>query len=153
MVSLDWCRKQKRGIKLVKPNLNLFKEYIDNAEESIRVIDRIEETKSNMWLATTKYYIEYFTAYAFLMRVGIKSEIHDCTIELLRKLERENIIDFKISERLEADKVLRIDNQYYLKNRPVTVNLEELRELILTVKKVAEMLTPEDIEKIRKVVA
>jgi len=122
MVNLDWCKKQRLGIKLVKPNVNLFCEYMENAEESIRVLTKIRNTESNMWLATTKYYIEYFAAYAFLMRIGIKSEIHDCTIKVFKALERADKISFKISKILERDKDLRIDNQYYLKNRSVRVD-------------------------------
>ena len=105
--------------------------------------------KSNIWLATTKYYCEYFACYALLMRLGIKSEIHDCTIEILKFLEKENIIDKGIAKMLEKDKELRIDNQYYLKNREVIVNYEELRDLILKIKEIINTITSEQIEEIR----
>jgi len=47
--------------------------------------------KSNMWLATTKYYCEYFAIYAVLMKLGIKCEIHECTIKLVEFLEHNLI--------------------------------------------------------------
>jgi len=150
MVNLDWCKKQRLGIKLVRPSTNLFKEYIENAEESIRVLASIRGTESNMWLATTKYYVEYFTAYAFLMRVGVKSEIHDCTIKVFKKLEQAGKISFKVSDRLGRGKELRIDNQYYLKNRPVQVDIGELRNFVLKIKQATEELSEEDIASLQE---
>ena len=87
MNKISWCKAQEKGIKLIKPNDNLSKEYFRNAEESLRVLKSIKQTKSNMWLATTKYPIEYFAIYSVLMKIGIKSEIHDCTIALVSFLE------------------------------------------------------------------
>ena len=49
---------------MIEPNENLSREYYENAEESLRVLRAISQTKSNMWLATTKYYIEYFAVYS-----------------------------------------------------------------------------------------
>ena len=92
MEKIEWCKRQKLGIKRRDPSINLSKEYLENAEESLRVLASIRETKSNMWLATTKYYIEYFAVYAFLMRIGIKCEIHDCTIELAKKFENQEFL-------------------------------------------------------------
>ena len=119
MKKISWCKKQERGIKIKEPNDNLSKEYYENAEESMRVLKSIKETQSNMWLATTKYYIEYFAVYSVLMKIGIKCEIHDCTIALVKFLEDEDVIEEGTSKTLEKDKELRIDNQYYLKNKPV----------------------------------
>lgn len=92
MKKINWCKKQKGGIQIQEPNDNLSKEYFENAEESLKVLRSIKETKSNMWLATTKYYIEYFAVYSVLMKLGIKCEIHDCTISLLEFLEEQGIL-------------------------------------------------------------
>ena len=126
MKKIDWCKKQKFGIKLIEPNNNLSEEYFENAEESLKVLRSIKETKSNMWLATTKYYIEYFAVYSILMKIGIKCEIHDCTIALVNFLENQNIVKEGTAERLEDDKELRIDNQYYLKNKQVDITVSQL---------------------------
>src|SRR3989344_3249689 len=123
-MSLDWCKKQ--GMTVIEPNDNLAEEYFKNAEETLRVANLIKESGSNMWLATQKYYTEYLAAYSILMRIGIKSEIHSCTIEIINLLEKERIIHFQFAAILEEDKKLRIDNQYYLKNRPVDFNSEKL---------------------------
>ena len=103
-----------------------------------------------MWVTTAKYYCEYFAVYALLMRLGIKSEIHSCTIEILKFLEEEKIVEKGIAKMLENDKELRIDNQYYLKNRKVVVNYDNLRDLILKMKEIINTMSNEKIDEIRK---
>ena len=149
MKKISWCKKQERGIKLIDSNDNLSEEYFQNAEESIRVLKSITETKSNIWLATTKYYIEYFAVYSILMKIGIKCEIHDCTIELAKLLEKENILPKNFSKRLEEDKELRIDNQYYLKNKKVNIDLQQLSNFLVLVKQSLASLTIDKIDEIK----
>ena len=146
-MSLAWCKKQ--GMKLIEPNDNLAEEYFRNAEETLRVTNLISHSGSNMWLATQKYYAEYLAAYSLLMRIGVKSDIHSCTIEVIALLERQGLIPFRLSEILENDKELRIDNQYYLKNRPVDFDAKALSGLLLEVRKVLDRLTPARIQKVR----
>lgn len=150
MGKINWCKKQKTGIKLIEPNDNLSKEYFENAEESLKVLKSINETRSNMWLATTKYYIEYFAVYSLLMKLGIKCEIHDCTIELAKFLEENKIIKEGISKTLEKDKGLRIDNQYYLKNKQVNIDFDKLSEFLLGIKEVLDNLNEETIKEVRE---
>ncbi len=151
MVSLKWCKKQKSGIKLVEPNENLAKEYLRNAEETF---DSLKSSikDSNLWKATKKYYCEYFLIYAFLIRVGIKCEIHDCTIELIKILEREEILPEGTYLKLKKDKELRIDNQYYLKNKKVKMNFKELFNFLLEIKSKTLSVTLDEINKIRGLV-
>jgi len=150
MKKINWCKKQEKGVKLIEPNDNLSEEYFQNSEESLRVLKSITETKSNMWLATTKYYIEYFAIYSLLMKIGIKCEIHDCTIALVAWLENEGIINKGTAKILEDDKELRIDNQYYLKNKPVKINFEELLSFIISIKEILGKLNYEKIAQIRR---
>jgi len=150
MKKISWCKKKEGGIKTQKPNDNLSQEYYENAEESMKVLKSIKETKSNMWLATTKYYIEYFAVYSVLMKIGIKSEIHDCTIALAEFLENEDVIEKGISKILEDDKELRIDNQYYLKNKSVNIDFEKLSDFMLSIKKSLEKLDNEKIRELRE---
>jgi len=145
---LRWCFGKKE-VKFIEPNENLANEYLKSAEETLLVLKDIGR-KSNMCVATAKYYCEYFAAYALLMRFGIKSEIHNCTIEILKFLEKENVVEKGIAEMLEYDKELRIDNQYYLKNRKVIVNYNNLRDLILKMKEITNTISNEKIDEIRK---
>jgi len=86
------------------------------------------------------------------MKIGIKTEIHSCVIEIIKLLEKESIISFNLSKILEEDKELRIDNQYYLKNRQVDFNSEILSDLLLKVREILDNITQEQIKHIRKLV-
>ncbi len=108
------------------------------------------KNKSNIWLATTKYYCEYFCIYALLMRIGIKCEIHDCTIEVCKFFEKENLLKKGTSNLLERDKDLRIENQYFLKNNLIVFDHDLLLELILNIKNIISSITNLKIEKIRE---
>jgi uncharacterized protein (UPF0332 family) len=144
---IAWCFNH--GVKLITPNNNLSDEYFINAEETLLVANLSKNSGSNMWLATHKYYVEYLAAYSILMKIGIKSEIHSCTIELMRFLEKEGVIDFQFAELLDHDKELRIDNQYYLKDIPVDFDSIEIAELLLRVRKLIDDLSDELIVSIR----
>lgn len=150
MARLNWCKRQNHGIKKVEPSKNVSQGYIENAEETLRILKKIMETGSKTWIATLKYYTEYFSFYSLMMRIGIKSEIHDCTLEVAKFLEERNIIDKEVVEELEDSKDLRIKNQYHLKNRPVDVDLDELSDFILEVKDIKDNLSNDQINKIRK---
>lgn len=149
-MTIDWCKKQ--GMKLIDPNDNLAEEYYKNAEETLRVTNLIKDSGSNMWLATQKYYTEYLAAYALLMKFGIKSEIHSCTIEVIKILEKEKIIQLSLSKILEHDKELRIDNQYYLKNRDVDIDSKKLSDMLLHIRKILDTINDQNIEHIRKII-
>jgi len=150
MAAIGWCKKQKKGIILAEPNENLFHEYILTSEETLDVLKSIRG-KSKVWLAATKYYCEYFAVYALLMRIGVKCEIHDCTIAICRLLEDEGIIPAGYTCILQEDKQLRIDNQYYLKNRDVPLNYNSIVEFVVTVKSIGTKLSEEKILNLRKV--
>lgn len=152
MSQISWCKKQKNGIKLIEPNDNLSEEYLRNAEESMKVLKIISPVQSNMWLATTKYYIEYFSVYAVLMKIGIKCEIHDCTLTLVKLLEKKNIFKKGTYKTLDDDKELRIDNQYYLKNKKVFIDFEKLSGLIVNARKIVNELTADKIQEIRAII-
>lgn len=149
MADLEWCKKQDKGVKLIEPNDNLAEDYIKSAEETLSVLRDIEN-KSNIWLATTKYYCEYFTVYALLMKIGIKSEVHDCTIEVCRLLEEEKILPQGVYKTLKKDKQLRIDNQYYLKNIKVSLDIDKIVNFVLSIKSIIKSLTLDEIKSIRK---
>ncbi len=149
MVTLNWCKNQESGIKIIEPNLHLSEDYMKSAEETLILLKDMK-SKSNMWEATMKYYCEYFAVYSLLLRIGIKCEIHDCTIKLCDALEIGGIMPKGTAKRLEKDKGLRIDNQYYLKNINVSINFSELSDFILQIKNISSSLTLENIKEIRK---
>src|SRR3989344_6101092 len=98
-MGIEWCKKQ--GMKLIEPNDNIAEEYFSSAEETLRVANLTKDSGSNMWLATQKYYAEYLAAYSILMKIGLKAEIHICTMEIIKLLENEKIINFRFFDILE----------------------------------------------------
>src|SRR3989338_3868186 len=149
MATIKWCKTQKKGIRLIDPNENLFREYIQTSEETLEVLKSIKG-KSKVWLAATKYYFEYFALYALLMRIGIKCEIHECTIAICRLLEEDGIITGGYSDILEGDKKLRIDNQYYLKNRDVPLDYSKMVEFVVSIKNIGIKLAEGKIKEFRE---
>ena len=152
MATIKWCKNQKNGIRLVEPNENLFQEYIRTSEETLEVLKSIKG-KSKVWLSAAKYYCEYFAVYALLMRIGIKCEIHECTIALCQLLENERIIPQGYTSILQEDKQLRIDNQYYLKNRDVPMDYGKMVEFVITLKNAGIKLGEDKIAELRKKLA
>ena len=150
-MSVEWCKEQ--GMKLIEPNDNLAEEYYKNAEETLRVTNLIKDSGSNMWLATQKYYTEYFVAYSILMKIGIKTEIHSCTIEVIKLMEIEKLIDFNLSKILEDDKELRIDNQYYLKNRSVDFDSKKMAHLLLKIRATLDNISANQIKIVRNIIS
>lgn len=146
---LGWCFKQKKGIIFINSNDNLAREYIKSSEETLEFLQD-SKGKSNMWVSTMKYYCEYFAVYSLLMKIGVRCEIHDCTLALCKFLEVEGLLQKGYSKILEEDKELRIDNQYYLKNKKVSLNPSQLRDFVLTLKNRTETITLDEITRIRK---
>jgi len=150
-----WCWKQKRGIKLEKPNDNLCKAYVEKAKSALNMLDSAIEKEEIDWIATTAYYSRYFALYALLQKCGIKSEIHDCTISLMHFLfVEENIIPEELYTELLLAKDLRVDTQYYVTEQ---IDKEKLktdsataRNFVLKIEEVIENVMPEQINKIRQ---
>ncbi|MBS3138032.1 hypothetical protein J4232_06380 [Candidatus Woesearchaeota archaeon] len=46
MDKLAWCKKQRNGLELIEPNLNLSQEYIEKAENALRAVKVLEESKN-----------------------------------------------------------------------------------------------------------
>lgn len=104
---LKWCLKQKKGIELINPKSNLSKAYLMEADETLENVSVVK----GKWKIITAYYACYNALYAILMKCGIKCEIHDCTIELMRLF---NFTQLDI-EYMRELKDTRIKAQYYLK--------------------------------------
>jgi len=82
-VSLNWCYKQKDGIRLVEPNDNLALSYLKMAENAIGTMNR-EKNYNLMFAISACYYSMYYSLYAILRKIGVKCEIHSCTLEFMK---------------------------------------------------------------------
>jgi uncharacterized protein (UPF0332 family) len=110
MDKIKWCKKQTKGIRFVEPTENISNAYLKKARSSLNMLSSAIEKKEFEWIASTAYYARYFAVYSLLMKCGIKCEIHDCTLSIIRdvfKLE-------KIYEELDKSKKLRVNLQYYV---------------------------------------
>ena len=88
MVNLNWCYKQKDGIKLIEPNNNLTEGYLKMAEDALGTMNR-EKNFSLRFSVSACYYSMYYSLYAVLMKIGIKCEIHSCTLKFMEEFLSE----------------------------------------------------------------
>src|SRR3989344_9523203 len=95
-----FCFKKTGGLKIVNPNERLVEVYKKKSRSALNMLESAKEKQEDEWILDTSYYAKYFMAYALFMKVGIKSEIHDCTIFALKSIFKELGI---ISEELCKD--------------------------------------------------
>ncbi|MFH1592227.1 MAG: HEPN domain-containing protein [Candidatus Woesearchaeota archaeon] len=84
MVSINWCCKQKGGIKVIEASDNLAESYIKMAEDALGTMNR-EKEYNIIFAISACYYSMYYSLYAVLRKIGIKCEIHSCSIEFMEK--------------------------------------------------------------------
>ena len=121
------------------------------AEESINVLNDME--KSRIWTATTSYYIFYYSLYSLMLRLGIKCEIHSCSIEFMNVFLK-GFYEQKDIKMMEKAFSARIDLQYY-SNRPVDDKVIEdiksyCKEFYIKTKDILMNITEVRISKIRE---
>jgi len=147
---IDWCINQKQGLELIDQNDNLSKEYLIKAENSLKAVKSL---KNNIeWQISAAYYSMYFSLYAILMKIGVKSEIHSCTIEFAKIFLKDYLFDKEIILLKSAMKA-RINLQYYT-NRSLTLNkrdiiIEFAPEFYIKCEEILNDLTESQINKIR----
>ncbi|MBW2976133.1 hypothetical protein KY347_01655 [Candidatus Woesearchaeota archaeon] len=123
MDKIKWCAGKKQGLSLIEPNSDLAEAYTKKAEEALESM-RLNTIKD--WKISTAYYTLYFSLYSILIKMGIKCEIHSCTIEFARRFLREYFTDEDIDFAEDSLKA-RIDSQYYVDR---TVPDEQYRKML-----------------------
>lgn len=115
MVSIGWCIRQRRGIRLVQPDAWMADAYMRMSEESLALIGKV--ASSRLWSATITYYAYHYALYALMLRLGVRSGMHACSIEFMRKhlIPPYTGKDMEMVERAFS---ARMDLQYYIE-RPV----------------------------------
>ena len=147
MDQIKWCLNQKKGIELIEPSDNLREAYLIKAEEALEVL---RTTTIRDWQLTTAYYAIYHGIYSLLMKIGIKCEIHSCTIEFTKRFLKDHFStdDFELIDKAFS---ARIYSQYYV-NRYVpdqNYDLVMKRTPTFLVKCKNIMLEQKEITKIR----
>jgi uncharacterized protein (UPF0332 family) len=149
MDKIKWCLKQKDGIQLVEPSSNLCEAYIKKAEDSLLSLS-LNQVKE--WKIATAYYASYFGVYAILQKLGVKCEIHTCTIKFTRVFLKEFFNEAEL-EFLEDSFQARKDSQYYV-NRDVPDEiyksiLENTPSFLVKCKSIISKLNEKKIKEIR----
>ncbi|MEK6892795.1 MAG: HEPN domain-containing protein [Nanoarchaeota archaeon] len=111
MVSIKWCCNQRSGIKIDSPNDNLVQSFINMAENAIGTMNR-EKTLNPQFSISACYYSMYYSLYAVLIKIGVKSEIHQCTLEFMKQF----LMDFYSQEEIKIIRKafdVRDTTQYY----------------------------------------
>jgi len=148
---ISWCGQQKRGITVVEPNEALARAYIQKAEEALRAATTLRDNRD--WEISASYYTMYFSLYAILMKLGIKSEIHTCTLAIMKELLQE-YFSKEEAGLLDKSRKARIDAQYYSERNISEERYKEIREqrvlFLIKCKEVLHQLTEENVKAIRK---
>lgn len=110
MDKIKWCLNVKKGIELIEPNENLAEGYLLKAEEAL---EESKIAKSKDWQISASYYTIYFALYSALMKIGVKCEIHKCTIAFANQFLREYFDDDDF-ELIDDAFQARNDLQYYV---------------------------------------
>jgi uncharacterized protein (UPF0332 family) len=110
MDRIVWCIKAKNGIERIEPNQNLAQGYIKKAEESL---ETAQLARSRDWKISAAYYTLYFSLYSLLMRLGIKCEIHSCTIACAQQFLTGKLTPEQL-DLLDSGFRARNDAQYYV---------------------------------------
>ncbi len=140
----------KNGIEIVEPSKNMSDSYMGMAEESLKMIKKNEE--SRIWTASTSYYTIYYSLYSLMMKIGIKCEIHQCSIEFMK-----HFLNFYSKEDLDLIKLsfeIRNDLQYYpdklVSNDKLDFVKKEAVNFFIKTKEILSKLSEKEIREIRK---
>lgn len=106
--------KQKYGIELVDPNVNMSKSMLNMAKKSI---EELENVKTPIWIASISYYIFYYSLYSLMLKFGVKCEIHSCSLKFMENFlmgwyDKQDLVQIKKAFSAR-------NNLQYYSNRPV----------------------------------
>jgi uncharacterized protein (UPF0332 family) len=140
---IAWCIKQKKGITLIEQKPHLSDAYLKEAENTL---DQMIKLKGK-WQVILAYYACYNVLYAILQKIGIKTEIHDCSIEMMKHIPGFSLDSYNFLTKLKKK---RINCQYYLENEELTENeLKKITTFILNAKAILNFLNSEQINQLR----
>lgn len=150
MDKIKWCAGKKEGLSLVEPNPNLTEAYIKKAEEAL---ESIQVNVIKDWKISTAYYTIYFSLYALLVKIGVKCEIHSCTIEFAKQFLEEYFSEDEIDFTEDSLKA-RIDAQYYVDRTVPDAQYNKMvktaPEFLVKCKSIVVKLNEKKINEIRK---
>ena len=148
---LNWCLKQPKGIRLTKPSESLAKAYRQKANNALKSMEVNAQANLTDWAVSASYYSRYFAVYSLFSKIGVKCEIHDCTIALFECLFADVIPEGLIGDLREA-KTYRVEMQYYTQQVSVDLNqiIKNTKKFVLEIDKICDSLNSEKITTLTK---
>jgi len=142
MDKIKWCLKQ--GMKLVEPNKRLAQGYLKMAEGSLGTMNR-EKNENVVFSISAGYYVMYYSLYAVMQTIGVKCEIHACSIEFMKRFLKEfyseediglietafsarNVLQYYVDKNVnksDMEKVWSFAYDFFVKSREIAVKLDE----------------------------
>ena len=142
---IKWCFKIKEGLKIVEPNDDLSKLFLNESKLSLKRAEKCFQEGDLLWTTVVLYYAEYYAIYSFLLKIGIKSENHSCSIAIVEYIIGN--VNTIIKQRGK-----RIDAQYYMrtgKNKEVGIMLKEAKVFVGFYDNLISNLNQKEIEQFR----
>ncbi len=149
---LSWCTKQNKGIRLGEISKSLQNAYLKKSQAALKSMHINAREEINEWAISASYYAKYFAVYALLSRLGIKCEIHDCTIALFGYLFSQDISEILLKD-LRKSKEDRIDAQYYTSDMSVDLTdvISKCCDFVITIESIIDGLDQQKIDHLRKI--
>ena len=105
------------------------------------------------WKISTAYYTLYFSLYSVLTKIGIKCEIHSCTIEFAKRFLGEFFSEEELDFTEDSLKA-RIDSQYYVDrtvpDEQYSKMIKKTPEFLVKCKSIVIKLNEKKINEIKK---
>jgi uncharacterized protein (UPF0332 family) len=143
--------KQSKGIRIVAPSDNLVKAYHEKSNNALKSMEINAQAGLVEWAVSASYYAKYFAVYSLLSKIGVKCEIHDCTITLFEYLFCDSIPK-EVIKNLRESKADRVELQYY--TQQIDMDLEQVikgtKKFVLEIENVADGLNSEIITELQK---
>lgn len=148
---LRWCSRQSKGIRILKPSDNLAKAYLKKAANALKSMELNAGAGIDEWAVSAAYYARYFAVYALLSKIGVKCEIHDCTIALFEHLFKETVRHDLIDE-IKLSKEDRVESQYYPRENKIDLSetVAKAKEFVLEIERLADGMNPQQAETLRR---
>lgn len=147
---LKWCADKDKGIRLVDPSENIVRAYLEKSKRAIKSMELNANADLMEWAVSASYYARYFSVYALISKIGVKCEIHDCTIALFAYLFVDSVPHNFIRE-LKQSKDDRVELQYYTKD--AVINAEQMfsqtKAFVLLMEEILDRLNTEKIAMLR----
>ena len=149
MDKIDWCLWKKGGLEIIEPNSNVSEAYVKKAESSLRSMRVVTEEE---WVISMAYYAMYLAVYALMIKIGVKCEMHSCSIEFVKvflgKYFNEEEVAF-LKKSLQA----RIDKQYYtdreVSDEQYQAMTKRAQEYLIKAKSILMQISEKEINDIR----